>query len=362
METELASWMEKTAGLPLAFAQVREDALQDRWIVDSLPAGARVLMIASGGCTAALLATRPNVAQLHLVDANPAQLALAQLKLRLLTLPGQQRLAILGHTEMDASDRAAAITRLLDELQLPSTIFGPFDFVVEKGPDHVGRYELLFERLRATLGDHLPELHQAMSLSDPGEQASCLAPGTELGDVFDRAIDDVMFLPTLVHLFGPEPTKNPVQVFSRHFAERTRHVLATLPANTNPYLWQMLAGRFSENAVSPWLEIPPQAAVPEIHYTQSFMAPVLEDNVEEYDFVHISNILDWLTIEEAMRTLSAAWRALRSGGTILIRQLNSSLDIRGMCEQFQWDADRSEELQRTDRSFFYRGVHLGRKL
>ena len=361
METELASWMERTTGLPLAFAQVREDALQDRWIVDSLAPDARVLMIASGGCTAALLATRPNVAQLHLVDANPAQLALAQLKLRLLTLPVEKRLAILGHTEMDASSRAATLTQLLDELQQPTTIFGPFDFVVEKGPDHVGRYELLFDRLRAMLGEHLPELHRAMSLSDPNEQASCLAPGTELGDAFDRAIDDAMFLPTLVHLFGPEPTKNPVQVFSRHFAERTRHVLATLPANTNPYLWQMLAGRFSENAVSPWLEIAPQATVPEIHYTQSFMAPVLEDNVEKYDFVHISNILDWLTIEEAVRTLSAAWRALRPGGMILIRQLNSSLDIRAMCEQFQWDASRSEEMQRTDRSFFYRGVHLGRK-
>ncbi len=361
METELASWMERTAGLPLAFAQVREDALQDRWIVDSLPEGARVLMIASGGCTAALLATRPNVAQLHLVDANPAQLALAQLKLSLLALPVQQRLAILGHTEMDVSDRAATITRLLDELQQPETIFGPFDFVVEKGLDHVGRYELLFERLRAMLGTHLPDLRQALSLSEPTEQARCLAPGTELGDAFDRVIDDVMYLPTLVHLFGPEPTKNPVQVFSRHFAERTRHVLATLPANTNPYLWQMLAGRFSEDAVSPWLEIPPQAPVPEIHYTQSFMAPVLEENVEAYDFVHISNILDWLTIEEAECTLAAAWRALRPGGTILIRQLNSSLDIRAMGEQFQWDSARSEELQRTDRSFFYRGVHLGRK-
>ena len=196
METELASWMERTAGLPLAFAQVREDALQDRWIVDSLARDARVLMIASGGCTAALLATRPNVAQLHLVDANPAQLALAQLKLRLLTLPVEKRLAILGHAEMDASSRAATLTQLLDELQQPTTMFGPFDFVVEKGPDHVGRYELLFDRLRAMLGEHLPELHRAMSLSDPIEQASCLAVGTGLGDAFDRAIDEVMFLPT----------------------------------------------------------------------------------------------------------------------------------------------------------------------
>jgi len=41
-------------------------------------------MVASGGCTAAVLATMPNVAAIHLVDANPAQLALARLKLRLL--------------------------------------------------------------------------------------------------------------------------------------------------------------------------------------------------------------------------------------------------------------------------------------
>jgi predicted SAM-dependent methyltransferase len=42
----------------------------------------------------------------------------------------------------------------------------------------------------------------------------------------------------------------------------------------------------------------------------------------DVDFVHLSNILDWLTPEEAIETLSAAYRSLRRGGLVLIRQLN----------------------------------------
>ena len=46
-----------------------------------------------------------------------------------------------------------------------------------------------------------------------------------------------------------------------------------------------------------------------------------------YDFVHLSNILDWLSPEEARATLDVAHAALRPGGWVLIRQLNSTLDI-----------------------------------
>ena len=361
MTTELTTWLEHVEGLPLAFSQVREDAWQDLRIVQSLPQHARVLMIASGGCTAALLATLPNVARLQLVDANPAQLALARLKLRLMAVPVPQRLALLGHVEMPFEDRAATLEQLLAELELPQAIFGPFDLVVEKGPDHVGRYELLFERLRAALGDHLPALHEVMSSIDPDDQARRVDPDTALGQAFDRAFDEVLVLSTLVRLFGPEPTKNPVQVFCRHFAERTRHVLATLPAGTNPYLWQMLAGHFPAAAVSPWLEIPPQSLVPEIGFSNSMMAPALEECDQDYDFVHLSNILDWLTTEQVTQTLAAAWQALRPGGSVLIRQLNSSLDIRAMHTGIEWDTSQSEEMHASDRSFFYRGLHLGRK-
>src|ERR1700722_7904645 len=103
METEPASWILEIARRPIAFAQVREDAILDQMVVEQLDRGAEVLLVASGGCTAAGLAVVPQVARLHLVDSNPAQIALARLKLRLLATAGTaERLAILGHAPLPA--------------------------------------------------------------------------------------------------------------------------------------------------------------------------------------------------------------------------------------------------------------------
>src|SRR5688572_13082427 len=82
-----APWALAAASRPIAFAQVREDPWVDLAAIERLGAdrGLRVIMIASGGCTAALLAASGRVADLHLVDVNPAQLTLTRLKLHLLT-------------------------------------------------------------------------------------------------------------------------------------------------------------------------------------------------------------------------------------------------------------------------------------
>ena len=82
---------------------------------------------------------------------------------------------------------------------------------------------------------------------------------------------------------------------------------------------------------------------------------------EAYDLVHLSNILDWLTPEEARHTLQVARQALRPGGCVFIRQLNSTLDIPSLGEFFHWQEDESRSMHRRDRSFFYRAIHLGRK-
>ncbi len=58
MEKIIPSWVSEAAKLPVAFAQVREDPLLDDWVVTKLDPGARILMIASGGCTLAFLAAR----------------------------------------------------------------------------------------------------------------------------------------------------------------------------------------------------------------------------------------------------------------------------------------------------------------
>src|SRR3954468_19773127 len=151
METPTASWVRDIASRPIAFAQVREDSTLDHWVIEQLAAGARVLMVASGGCTAALLATTPQVSLLHLVDPNRAQIALARLKLRLLTTAGTlERLSILGHASMPLQDRRSRLIRELQALNLPVDTLGPIELVAELGPDHAGRYEGLFAKLRET--------------------------------------------------------------------------------------------------------------------------------------------------------------------------------------------------------------------
>src|SRR5690349_4183340 len=122
----LPAWVMEAATWPVAFAQVREDPRIDQFVVERAGAAARVCMVASGGCTAAVLATMPNVAAIHLVDANPAQLALSRLKLRLLeTADEQTRLALLGHETLgspwsELSERTARLTDELSALGLPA--------------------------------------------------------------------------------------------------------------------------------------------------------------------------------------------------------------------------------------------------
>jgi len=96
-------------------------------------------------------------------------------------------------------------------------------------------------------------------------------------------------------------------------------------------------------------------------WTVTGMAEGLQGRSEAFDFVHLSNILDWLGPREARSTLDLAWSALRPGGWTLIRQLNSSVDIRTLGKRFEWLDKPAAALHKGDRSFFYRGLHLGRK-
>jgi S-adenosylmethionine-diacylglycerol 3-amino-3-carboxypropyl transferase len=362
METAPAPWVLEAAQRSVAFAQVREDAKLDQWVVDRLPVDAEVLMVASGGCTAAALAAMPKVSRLHLIDPNPAQIALSRLKLRLLATSGAtERLSILGHVPMSVAARRMRLTTELQALDLPADALGPIDLMVKVGPDYAGRYEVLFSKLRETLSDAVDELIALLQLRDPAEQSRRADPATHLGRTLDGAFDSVMALPNLVGLFGEEATRNRCEPFSRHFARRTRHALASLSAADNPYLWQMLQGRFPKEIVYPWLDAASPVRMPEVVWTVTSMADALPRFSEAFDFIHLSNILDWLAPDEARTTLDLAWKALRPGGWTLIRQLNSSLDIQTLGGRFEWQDRSARALHNHDRSFFYRRLHLGRK-
>lgn len=349
--------------MPIAFAQVREDAWVDLALLEQMPGRElRGIMIGSGGCTAAALAASGRLSELHLVDINPAQLALCRLKLHLLqTATSRQRMQVLGHLALDAEARAAKLVEALTVLQLQSDALGPMPMVAQCGPDHAGRYELLFAQLRAAMATYKDEWFRVLADQDPEKRVAQVAPGTHLGQALDEAFNRVMAMPNLVHLFGLEATRNSRQPFSRHFAERTRAAIGELRTLDNPYLWQMLLGRFFDQAVYPWLTAPPPDRMPRIEESLGTMDSALLHRRGEFDFVHLSNILDWLSPEQAARTLELAHDALRMEGYVIIRQLNSTLDIPVLAPRFEWLTELGRDLHARDRSFFYRRIHIGRR-
>ena len=364
LSAEVAEYAAQASKLPIAFSLVREDSTQDLDIIRRYFPEEKVsmCMVASGGCTAALLAAQAPLKDLTLVDPNPAQLALTKLKLQLLSLPTQKRLEILGHEAYNPLDRKTIMQGYMLALNIDEQIFGDSIKVAQEGVDHAGRYEKVFEELRTELSPYNDEITALFACIDITEQSQRVASDTQLGKALDAAFDKVMSQDNLVKIFGEKATANRVQDFARHFAERMRIYLAHHVASSSPWLAHMLLGHFYNGMMFPWLTTTPTCPLPTISYYQGFMNNALEQaEPNTYHVVHLSNIIDWLTPEEAEKTLALAYRALKPGGIVVIRQLNSNVDIPTLGKQFVWDFKNSHEFLMNDRSFFYRNFFIGIK-
>ena len=269
-------WLRQASALPVAFAQVREDPLLDEQLVRVAGDKVRICMVASGGCTAAALAAMPSVELIHCVDPNLAQLALARIKVALLChADPSERLAALGADASDPATRIAAITRAAQWAQQDAAALGPAALLAELGLDQMGRYERLFAALRAAMADAAPQISDLLRLADPAEQSRRIAPAGATWRGIERAFHDVMALPHLVALFGEGATRNPREPFALHFLRRLRWVLETLPALGNPFLAQLLCGKFVGGHVHRWIGLPRQTRLPTMQWQQSFMVPAL---------------------------------------------------------------------------------------
>jgi len=355
------AWAVMAARLPLAFAQVREDPLLDLEVVRRLPAAARVMMIASGGETAVCLARR-SLGRLVLVDMNAAQLALTRCRLHLAAnVDPVAALKLLGHLPMDGEARARQWDEILQRLGIAWDDLAPRARVAEFGMDHCGRYEAAFSELRRLLLPLRVEVDEFLQSTDGLVAGRLIAPGTALGDALDGAFASALRLENLVELFGEGATRNPRRPFHEHFAAQLRDVVWRLPPVVNPWVWQLLAGRFPAGSLPDWLAIrDPLRAVPEF-FCGTIIAALAAAETAAFDFIHLSNVLDWLSPEEASATLDATHRALKPGGFVLIRQLNSTLDIPSLHQELRWHRDEGRELQQRDRSFFYPEIHLASK-
>lgn len=353
--TKAENWVEEACRKPVAFSQVREDALIDLHIADSVASkyGRQLdgVVVASGGCTVAALAAQGKFRHMQVVDINRSQIALTRLKLWLLENGESiQRMQILGHSPMSPRMRGVFLKQIMNTLQLPQDSFGDWSEVCLLGPDHCGRYEAVFAALRKEFENNGGTIELLLKGDNYTHQA------------LERAFARVMSQKNLVAIFGEDATANKTMPFWQHFYNQTEMVFFFRSAARNPYLFQMLAGDFPTNSVYPWLNAPSKEIDTDIEFTvDNISNHIAKQPSSSLDFVHLSNTLDWLSEDAASNLLQQAGRVLRPGGTVIIRQLNSSIDIRALPNDIAWDGALSRAMLIRDRSFFYRNLHIGFK-
>ncbi|MFN5398380.1 MAG: DUF3419 family protein, partial [Pseudanabaena sp.] len=138
----------------IAFSQVREDPRIELRVIQELAKHQRplrILLVASGGCTALSLLTSPAIAKIEAIDLNPAQLHLVELRRQaLLHLSLDAQVRLIGADAASDRDRLSIYANLRAYLPQPTQSF--WDARQEQiafGVNRVGRFEQLFRELAA---------------------------------------------------------------------------------------------------------------------------------------------------------------------------------------------------------------------
>lgn len=347
-------YLEEAKNSPIMFSQVREDPRIDLRIVSSLNKNANVLMVSSGGCTLAVLAQNPQVESIDAIDINQAQISLSKLKLHLLKKSPRTRSQLLGHTRL--TDRSTALSLICSKKNIPITDFGKLDPLNTYGPDYIGRYEWLFR----AFSERFVKTKLATQLSlvtSFNEQRSLL--NQDLSEV-KGIFDEIFSLNLLVELFGDEATQNRKRPYADHFFDRFRWSLTNQYINKNPFFYQFSYFKYPRNASTLFLSLPQRDPIDVQFHSISMYDHLSKSKSSSYDYIHLSNILDWLDEQFCHQVIGEVSRVLRPKGKVCIRQLNSSMKIRNT-EHLLFEEFSNTQLIDFDLSFFYPKIFIGEK-
>ena len=315
---------------PLQFAVVREDPRIELAVHARRPFR-RALLIGSGGCTALALAARLPGTRITLVDPNPSQLAHIRAKVAALARPGRaSRLAAFNVGDDDPA-----------------------------GLSECGNFESLFRGWRGLLHDLVAPRGEMLGWFDaPGGPARGLrrlrsSPWWPVS--FALYFSDAM----LGTMFGPDATQHaPPGSYPGYFQCQLERGLQRPDAVSNPFLHHLLLGHYLDRpgCLPDFLDQPPVA------FAASEIPSFLDEGVAlaPYDFIGLSNIMDWLAPAAVDALLDRVCAQTRPGAVVLWRQLNNRRDLASrLASAFTFDTAFEAHLLETDRSLFYSSVHVG---
>jgi S-adenosylmethionine-diacylglycerol 3-amino-3-carboxypropyl transferase len=308
----------------IKFAVVREDPDVEHALCLRTKAG-RVLVVASGGCTALTLRHRlPGVA-VTAFDFSAAQLAHVEEK-QLAVARGDLRALSVGDDAPDALNQR-------------------------------GEFESLFRTLRCFLEEMVMPRAALARYFDAGTSLpdrQALVQGWRASRYWPVAFSLTFHDALLEAMFGPAATQHAERgSYPGYFQRAFERGLLRDDGAANPFLAHVLLGAYLPDRAPDYVHAGRALDLSLVHGE----LPQVPD-LGRYDLVSLSNVFDW-----SDDALVAHWgrtlRALRPGAAIVIRQLNNRRDVARLLPGFELDPTLGDDLLSRDRSLFYERILVG---
>lgn len=314
----------------IQFSVVREDPMIEDQLIRDL--GIQdVLMIASGGCTALTLQAAHPTTKFTLVDMNEAQIQLVQRKIHALRT-------------LKEDERKFAFNIGKDN---------------PKGLNACGNFEALFRGFKNFLEEFVlapSDLRHMFSSTDHLSQAMEVLFKSPYWQVAFELFFSEALLKTM---FGPLSIQHgPSGSYPSYFQRVIEAGLQRPTALTNYFLHHVFLGYYLDqpNCLPGYLIEP----LPDYHFQFVHGKVDQVKDIERYQLISLSNILDWMESQELVLLAQKLGQKMSSGSILVFRQLNHRKELESVFKEWFEFEDVSHHLVQ-DQSLFYSRLTIGRR-
>ena len=310
---------------PLNFAVVREDPSPEINCI-AKNQGKNALLVASGGCTALALKDQFPHLQVDLFDINPTQLQHVKNKITAIKNKDYPLLNI------DNSDPSG-----LNQNGVFESYFRIFRQIFIEFISSESELELFF-------------------ISDFTARKEILSKWTNAS--FWQPIFDICFNNQfLTAMFGENTVQHAEKdSYIEYFRHCFKAALGKENSADNYFLQSIFLGRYLKSSV-------PSFLTSETEYEFNYLCSALPDleKIDHYDLISLSNILDWCD-KETIHQHVTSLKTMRSGSTLILRQLNNVKSLRPLLEsEFSFDDQLGSYYKSQDQSMFYNRIEIATK-
>jgi S-adenosylmethionine-diacylglycerol 3-amino-3-carboxypropyl transferase len=322
-------------GNPIQFAVVREDPGVEQEIISRL--GGHVenaLVIGSGGCT--LLFLSKELPRIHwtALDSNPAQLNLIRKKeADLLTDYGSDS----WKTNFNIGDAQS------------------------DGLNACGNFESLFGQFRLFLNEFVAQPIEFYNFFTGAQEKEVFLDRLTNSPYWPVAFKLFFSDSILNAMFGPEATQYAKPgSYPGYFQAVFENGFKRDDYRNNYFLHHVFLGHYLDKK-SCW---PPYLQKNETSEALTLKQGFIEDvdDFSKFQFIHLSNIFDWMAPESVQSICKRLAKEMKSGSIVVIRQLNNEQPVEERLKpEFNFNEEFSLRLLEIDRSLFYQTIKVGVK-